>query len=488
MDPLMVSLETLLAASPLLGHRLEDRRPIREAHDADIAQACQLRSTCSLGHPAQAALFAVAPLDILVTENTDGEKQFHVIELNGTGLGGLTNLPEPILAAVLENFTEMGRHSATGTPLILVASSGKERDQSPRMNRLLHEKMLYAEALKRGLESQGETVLISSLPLVQQEPRLLAKKQPAVVLGYMKDLLEHLRLDWQGRLTFLGRPVTAAVNDRFCLNICDRFAQQVDLRHFQTMNRCFLAGADKGVAYHVLNEFLAELDSPHFPRRVEFTHASSRHRLIATVAEWLREGRSAVIKPRGTGCGHGIEFFTAPQDDIGQIIARVDASIRETEEYYRLAGGAFPYTICEFLDACAIQQPGSPFTGHKYELRVVVYREELTLKAFPAIAKISSRPYDARQPDRLSLLNNITMAVESTQVAGTEFMKPLCHPETLDLLGLRVEHLTELSAICTGFVRHLLNKVHDRPEWFGLPRAWRPPPPRLARSSLLQCA
>jgi hypothetical protein len=98
---------------------------------------------------------------------------------------------------------------------------------------------------------------------------------------------------------FHGRPVTLAVNDRFCLNVVSRFGGRVDLGRWATLNRCFAAGADKGVTYGLLNEYAAAHPCPRCPAPVRFTRAGSRAELIAGVSDWLRRGSKVVVKPAG---------------------------------------------------------------------------------------------------------------------------------------------------------------------------------------------
>ena len=38
-DPLTLSLETVIAASPMLGHKLEDRTPVRERQEPELVEA-----------------------------------------------------------------------------------------------------------------------------------------------------------------------------------------------------------------------------------------------------------------------------------------------------------------------------------------------------------------------------------------------------------------------------------------------------------------
>ncbi len=209
----------------------------------------------------------------------------------------------------------------------------------------------------------------------------------------------------------------------------------------------------------MLDEYLAHRPSRSFPSRVHHAHACDRSELIETVLAWMKMGRTAVIKPHGTGIGHGIEFFLDPAESPVEVIRRIDESIRVTEEFYAAEGGAFPYTLCEFIDAEVIEAPGHRLHGHKYELRVVVYRDGLSLKACPTIAKVACQAFDAEDASRANLINNITNASVTTQTDGTEFMLPLCNQETLELLGISREEMHELCRVATDYVRHAIDEI-----------------------------
>ena len=370
-------------------------------------------------------------------------------------------------------------------PLVLVAVSGMESSKRPRRNHLVHEKLLYAEALKRGFEARGDCARVLTMAQLVDDPGAIQTPQPTIVLGYIKELLNELRLEADGRLSLLGRRVTAAVNDRFCLNIVARFGRQLDLDRLATMNRCFLTSADKGVAYGLLNDYARNQPSRFFPAQVRFERVDCRAALVAAVADWLRRGRKVVIKPQGTGLGHGLEFFLDPHEPMHDLLAKVDHSIRVTEHYYGAVGGAFPYTVCEFVDTCTIARPSHPSHGHKYEVRVVVYRDGASLRAMPSIAKISSLGYDADRPSRLSLINNITTSAEAKHREGTDFMLPLCNSETLDLLEISVEQMEAVCAYCTGFVRYILDQTQQNPECLGLPADERQSAPNVVNGQSL---
>jgi len=457
-DPFQIRLETIVAASTLLGHKLEDRSRIRNRQDLALLKTLQEASTVPMSGNHQVCDFVVAPIDILVSR-VDGRAEFHVLELNGTGIGGVSNMPGQIVSTVVESLRQVAQKLYRPGAVLLLPVSGKESNDAPRLNKLMHEKLIFAEALQDGFTDAGGTASVVSIDRAADELSTGEVDRAFVVVGYMKDFLDSCRLEADGGLTLYGRPVVGAVNDRFCLNLMSRLGGRVDLNRFTPINGTYLAGGDKGVAYRLLDQWLVANPQPHFPSRVHHDHCSHREELIETVFDWLRRGRRTVIKPHGTGIGHGIEFFLDADEDRGEIIARIDHSIRTTEEFYGTAGGAFPYTLCEFVDSDSIRDPDHPLLGHRFELRVVVYRDGLSLKACPTIAKVASERFDAETTQRSQLINNITHASSTKPVDGTDFMLPLCNEQTLRTLGVSVEELRTLCAVATRYVRHVVDAI-----------------------------
>ena len=312
-----LSLETFVAVAPLLGQAQESRAGIREAQDNSLVDRLQAGSSVRLSSgEASGSRFYVAPLDILVGEGAGGRLRFQLAELNGTGIGGLTNMSLEAVGATLQSFSVipgcLPESDEGSPPLVVIASSGREDRKNPRINRLFYEKVLYVEALKQGFEThRGEGVEITGWDLLSQRSSWRPER-PAIVLGHLRELAEAMTCDEKGRLRLFGNPVTATVNDRFCLNVFNRFDEQVDLDRWFTANRCFLAGSDKGTAYGLSNRYLAGQAKgrfPHVDREIPFEHATTREELLGRVIERVRAGRRSVIKPQATGLGHGIEFF-----------------------------------------------------------------------------------------------------------------------------------------------------------------------------------
>lgn len=456
--PYQVSLETVIGASPMLGHRLENRCEIRQAQDLNLLASLQEGSTVSLRDAGQQNSFVVAPLDVLVSRTETGAR-FHIIELNGTGIGGVSNLPEEVVAPITESLRKVAGELWKPEAILLLPVSGRENDQDPRLNKLMHEKLIFAEALTRGLADAGGSAELVTACGLTQGTQTLTDGVATVVMGYMKELLDACQLGSGGQLLLQGRPVVGAVNDRFCLNLIANFHGQLNLESFRPINGTYLAGGDKGAAYSLLDDYLVHVPSSRFPERVCFAHADNRQQLIQQVLGWLKMNRKVVIKPHGTGIGHGIEFFLDAHEPLETILAKIDDSIRLTGEYYKVPGGAFPYTVCEFIDTDLIQSPNHRLDGHKFELRVVVYRDGMSLKACPAIAKVAVQAYERGNPGKHNLINNITHASSNFRVNGSDYMLPLCNRETLGLLGITEDEMRELCRVTTEYVRFAIEEI-----------------------------
>jgi hypothetical protein len=490
-DTRHVSLATLVAASPLLGHELEDRQSIQDGQDPDLVAHFTSVASRPLSSPLQRQDFVVAPLDLLVSCGDAAEGRcsgpavgVHLLELNGTGIGGVTNLPPDCVDAILTGLEEIAGRLDDPAGVVAVAVSGRESRTSPRANRLLHEKLLFVDALRAGLEKRFGNTDVSNIHQLAAASRGPRAARPTVVLGYIKDLLDAATVDADGGVRLHGRRLMAAVNDRFCGNLVQRLAGDgVDPESFLPVNRCYTAGSDKGIAYRMVNSFLERHPQRLATGGMLHAHAHTREELIEAVAAWLAVGRQTVIKPHGTGLGHGIEFFLDPATPRAEIAARVDASLRQTAEYYGTPHGSLPYTLCEYVDACRVADPAHPLAGHRYELRVVVYRDGGQLRAVPSVAKVARERADRGPAERRSLINNVTASGDTAKVRGTDFVLPLCNAATLATLGLSMADLEAVAEYAVGLVGHTLDRRLEDPAAFELVPSTTPAVPAPLRAS-----
>ena len=158
----------------------------------------------------------------------------------------------------------------------------------------------------------------------------------------------------------------------------------------------------------------------------------------------------------------GLSFFWRRGSREESIVAKVDASLAFVADRYDFQGGGLPYTICDYLDTARVPDESHSLYGHKFELRVVVYRDGEWLRAFPSIAKVCCRRYDGGAVDRSMLINNVTASSTATRQAGREYVLPLANERTLSMLGIEEAVLMELCQYCVGYVSHVVDGV-ERP-------------------------
>jgi len=451
---LAISLPTLIALAPMLGHRLDDRNAVAQQQGSDLARRFARASEISLPANVQMKDFFVAPLDILPFR-CGGRRRFQLLELNGTGIGGLTNMPTDLVQDILDTIAEIGNACDGPAPLVVVASSGREVPGQAKPSHLLHEKLLFVDRIAQALERRHRRVEILALDTLVANGGWHGCSRPAVVLGYSRELVSHT--DVIGGIPRLfGRPAAAIVNDRFLWNLTAAHGA-LDADAFLPANRCYEAGADKAAAYRQVNSFAVRHPFVGGATTVRFDVCQDAGTLIETVRTRLGQGEQVVIKPSGTGHGDGIEFFFGNEEEE-VVHERVNRSLALVGERYGLGAG-LPYTVAEYLDAEVIQAPGHALEGCKFELRIVVYRRGAMLRAVPSIAKVAPEIWNPLHPTRGSLINNISASVRGAKTSGADHLLPLCMPETLRTLDLDEETLSKLCLWATGYVAHVLAEL-----------------------------
>lgn len=452
---LQLSLETLMDTSPLLGVAFEDRRHLRSRQHNGLLALVQKNGSVHLNRPGR---FYFGCLDFLVSGSGHG-KRFHPIEFNGTGMAGVFSISTPAIQGILKTLRQAAEFLPGRTPLFLAPLSGTQNIGSSASSSWLYERMFYAEAIREGMRRlHGRAKLLTLPEIVSWNGFSL--DQPTVVLGHHKDFIQHLScLD--GQIYLFDQPVSGAMRDQFCDNLFSYFRardEQVNPATFYPVNPIYPLGGDKGFFYGLLNRFLARNSFKGLPEQVLYSHACNWEQLIAQVRGQLAAGRKVVIKPHASGLGRGIDFFVRPESEE-QIVSKIEASIEATEKFYGTEGAAFPYTVCEFIDGAIIEQADHPLEGHKYELRVMLYAEGQTLKAFPSIVKIAGKRYNEADADRLMLMNNIAVSTNGHQVNSDQYLLPLCNYETLDMLGIDPEELAELCRFSTGLLAYCIEEM-----------------------------
>lgn len=439
-----ISLETLREVSTLLGRALPDPWEPGGPHDPSLLPARFREPEAHAGWPVLAAdhthAFYYGSVDLLPVREEDGSVGYQILELNGTGVGGLARLPSPLLGAVLHELRGVPGELPSAEPLVLctIASSAA---------RTMGERILIAQALKEGLRAargRGEIVVLGEPPHGERLP----VDRPLVVLT------RHARRGLQaagGELRLHDRRVDAIVRDLHCQHVLDCFPGALDESSFFGINRIFPICASKARTYAAYNSFLAVAPGGLLRRPVWFEVAGDRDELGRAARGLLGCGRSAVIKPHAAGGGRGIAFLH-PSDSEAVVQAELDRAIADAP---RVSGRVFPYTVCELLDCPPIEHAGHPLLGHRYELRILVFRVGPTVRAFPTVCRVSGWRYDPAWTDRRMLLNTMSRSLESR--ADGACALPLCHPATLAAIGLTPDTLAELCDEAAAFVHAVVS-------------------------------
>ncbi len=454
-----VELSTIIGCASMLGSSQEDRGAIRRRQNPELLDLYREVSYTSVRSKALDG-FIVSPFDIMVEDQGD-QPTFHILEFNGTGIGGLTNLPIGVLENVGLELAEQIRQLPGKAPLILVATSGLEDPDAPRKNKLIYEKIVYVEFMRRQLvKKYGSCATVSAEDFSELPQELV---QPTIVLGYMKPMLECIQLDSKRRICFRGRTVDCIVNDRFALNVLMLLDLQDLPAETIVLNRSFMAGADKTTAYLLMQRFGHTRRLASFTNLADYSSANDMESLISQIQDRLQRRRTTVIKPSGTGLGHGIEFFLDFDESPEEITRRLELSVEQTSRFYGLKRGAFPYAICPYINSRVIAPPHR-LAGHRFELRVVVLRHDDGLIAIPSIAKVSPTAFDVNQIERSMLINNISTSTHETAIDGKNFILPLANYETLEILGLTVDQVTLLSQDCAALMAYSLDDLERQAE------------------------
>ncbi|MBY0405276.1 MAG: hypothetical protein K2X66_15360 [Cyanobacteria bacterium] len=455
-DPFQISMSTLIEVSKILGCLLKDKTPFRNEQNEKMAKFLQAPHLCRSLAPGQEDLFAFGSIDFLVVETPEGTSQFFPIEFNGTGTTGLVNMSPYAIQQVMESFTQLAiRQPKELIPLILLPYYDKKAS-----NPLIYEKIMIAEALKKGLINtfgEGKIFLLSEL----QENELMHSQTPTVVVGDLRQFVQETQ--WtDGHLSLMGRRITASLHDIFCQNLKDKYPQKNIVDAFQALNEIFPICADKSIAYQFMNEYLASHRPQGFVSSIGYQVAHTEEELIERIQKQVRNAEKIVIKPHGAGIGNGIQFFVNGES-FTSIQRKVKRSIEQTEGFYGVSGGVFPYTLCDFVDAQVIRSSKHPYFNHKYEMRFIVYQSEGLLKAYPSALKMAGKPYDKNISDDLMLLMNATSISES---GGQSMVLPLCNDAALEATGLTLFDFEAMCQFSTGFVQHVLNRYQANPECF----------------------
>lgn len=453
-----LSLSTFLALAPLLGASLEDRSSVRLQQDETLSFQLLQSSGVRLPPSVERRRLVLASFDVLV-EQHPGRTRFFPVELNGTGVGGLTNCHPALLRLVERSLDEhVVGPSAPLTWLVPYASSRP----SAQLNHLFHERALLAQALVDRLVAEHGRGRVSTARQLLDGSRI-DPNEPLVVLAAGAPLLSQVHVV-DGALLLGSRRLDAVLHDSVWARLDAALGGQLGVGALAPLNDLDPVTTSKAAMYAVWNQLVADGVDAAFPPLSHRTCADLPE-LESVVTAALEAGQPVVVKPLACGLSRGIDFFL-DRRELPTVGARLAASVASAAELHDGHGEfAFPYTVCEWVDATPIRAPAHALDGHKFELRCFVVRDGDTVRTLPAVAKVSSQRYDRDQLERAMLLNTVGVSRELSGRSGGEHLLALTAPSTLALLGLTPDQLAQLAAFASRFVVEALARTGARHPW-----------------------
>jgi hypothetical protein len=232
--------------------------------------------------------------------------RYNCPEINGTGFGGIRDIPPEQLQVIMRGYQQAGKDIArecaakNEVPLVIVANSGREgairnadgNYPASSNSKMIWEKAYVADVIAEGIGSEEHPVFADSLDkfvtqynadidkinsdfsLTPQQRKAAKddayaqatvrmaehKDEPLVLLGYSRDMAACCKIV-DNVPNLFGRPVHGAVNDRALQNLALTEKQELDFKKFSPMNATIKEGVDKFEAALARAKFL---DSPEF--------------------------------------------------------------------------------------------------------------------------------------------------------------------------------------------------------------------------------
>lgn len=452
MNDLYVSFSTILELSPILGLNLIEFKNIRDAQDQNMLEEIIEETTIMIENSSKLDDYYFGCLDYLVYEENN-KKYYSFLEFNGTTSVLFSTIPLKTLDKMLMGLSECVQNIKDSVPVVMIPISTVPNKHGFIISKFYHERMLIAEYLKRGLQKYfGRGKIVNLKDLLRQNS--FNPSEPTIVMGHINEFSQIFKCIDE-RLCIFEQPISLSIQDRTCHKIFTEYQGKIKEDAFIVVNGIYSFGGNKAQAYYMHNSFIENNYFKGFDKPICFEIANTKEELITKVIQKVRDGKQIVIKPCALGSGKGLCFFLN-NESTDEIVEKIESSIKSSEGI-QSNNWIYPYTICDFVDAAVIDNHEHPRKGHKFELRIFVYRENNKLKAVPSLVKIAPRIYNQAELDSLMLLNNVS--VSSAQNLGTvdDFTMPLNNNETLKTIKLTVDDLKDISAFSVNLIKYVID-------------------------------
>ncbi|RJF92135.1 hypothetical protein D3871_26190 [Noviherbaspirillum saxi] len=158
-----VSPDMLKATQSLIGEA-DDRQTIRKGQNPELAKAMMEYSAVPIPDGLKHADFSYLPFDLLAYTDANGQMCYMMIEGNGTGYAGTTNLSKEMQQVMLDTFMDTAKEllrelNGKHPPLVLVGCSGREGTGGN--NKMVFEKLYIADEFNGVFKAAGTSHILT---------------------------------------------------------------------------------------------------------------------------------------------------------------------------------------------------------------------------------------------------------------------------------------------------------------------------------------
>lgn len=309
--------------------------------------------------------FFVGTVDIMGGLDANGDKQFHILEINGGSARGLASLAEHQIERVYDGYLEALNVLEADSPKIVIGHLDRDI--------LLYEKWLLLNRLS----------VVASIP------------DENIIIEPYSALIPKLTFDSE-KIYYQTQPIDLIIGD----GVARRIHGFSPSKGFQPLivNNAYPITDDKFLTYAKIDE-LGDILRPLSVKPLNFWLATNKEELSNTIRKYLDSYEEVVIKPSQSSGGCGIEFIHHEKD--------IDSKIEQSINSYRKKFGArrdpFPYTITEKINPLPCE-----FHGEKraYDIKIHLARKGNRIFAVGGKFRVAAAPLGIDETE--SYITNLT--------------------------------------------------------------------------------
>lgn len=309
--------------------------------------------------------FYVGTVDMMVGLDENGDKQFHILEINGGSARGLASLTENQIERIYEGYLEALNVIETNSPKLVIGHLDRDI--------LLYEKWL----------------LLNRLTVVENIP------DENIIIEPYSTLISKLTFD-SDKIYYQNLPIDLIIGD----GVARRINGFSPSNRFQTMivNNAYPITDDKFLTYANIDK-LGDILRPLSVKPLNYWLATNKKELSDTIRKNLTSYTELVIKPSKSSGGCGIEFIHHERE----IDSKIEGSIKSYRKKFSDNRSPFPYTITEKINPLPCE-----FHGEKraYDIKIHLARKGNRIFAVGGKFRVAAAPLEIDETE--SYITNLT--------------------------------------------------------------------------------